>query len=147
MNYAMGTDDGISTKDYDQAEVILLGVSRSGKTPTCLYLGLQFGIYAANYPLTEETLLKRHVTLPEALVPFRKKLFGLTISPERLQRIRSGRMPNTRYASLSQCQLEVAMTESLFESETIPFVNVTSMSIEEISATVLLECKLQRRFF
>lgn len=147
MNYAMGTDDGISTKDYDQAEVILLGVSRSGKTPTCLYLGLQFGIYAANYPLTEETLLKRHVTLPKALVPFRKKLFGLTISPERLQRIRSGRMPNTRYASLSQCQLEVAMTESLFESEMIPFVNVTSMSIEEISATVLLECKLQRRFF
>ena len=77
MNYAMGTDDGISTKDYDQAEVILLGVSRSGKTPTCLYLGLQFGIYAANYPLTEETLLKRHVTLPEALVPVYRLEFSL----------------------------------------------------------------------
>lgn len=147
MNYAIGTDDGVSTKDYDQAEVILLGVSRSGKTPTCLYLGLQFGIYAANYPLTEENLLKRHTTLPQSLVPFRKKLFGLTISPERLQRIRSGRMPNTRYASLSQCQYEVALSETLFAHEDIRSVNVTSMSVEEISATVLHECKLQRRFF
>lgn len=147
MNYAIGTDDGISTKDYDQAEVILLGVSRSGKTPTCLYLGLQFGIYAANYPLTEENLLRRHTTLPEALAPFRKKLFGLTISPERLSKIRAGRMPNTRYASLSQCQFEVALSETLFAHEDIRSVNVTSMSIEEISATVVHECKLQRRFF
>lgn len=147
MNYAIDTDDGVSTKDYDQAEVILLGVSRSGKTPTCLYLGLQFGIYAANYPLTEENLLRRHTSLPEVLVPFRKKLFGLTIAPERLQKIRSGRMPNTRYASLSQCQFEVAMTETLFAYEAIPYVNVTSMSVEEIAAMVLHEGKLQRRVF
>ena len=147
MNYAMGTDDGVSTKEYDKAEVILLGVSRTGKTPTCLYLGLQYGIYAANYPLTEEILIKRHTILPDALLPFRRKLFGVTITPERLQKIRSGRRPNSRYSSLSQCQLEIAMAETLFASEEIPFLNVTSMSIEEIAATILHEGGLQRRFF
>jgi len=145
VNYALGNDDGISTKNYDRADIIIVGVSRTGKTPTCLYLAMQFGIYAANYPLTEEDLFGKYDELPHALVHFRKKLYGLTINPERLHRIRSERRPVSRYSSLEQCQLEVAAAESLFLAEHIPHINITSVSIEEIAATVLHEFGLQRR--
>jgi regulator of PEP synthase PpsR (kinase-PPPase family) len=96
VNYALNNDDGISTKDYDRADVILVGVSRTGKTPTCLYLGLQYGIYAANYPLTEEDLLSRFMKIPSSVSVYSKKLYGLSINPERLQAIRSERRPNSR---------------------------------------------------
>jgi hypothetical protein len=145
VNYAISNDDGASTKEYDKADIILIGVSRAGKTPTCLYLGLQFGIYAANYPLTEEDLFDRDGYLPAALAPFRRKLFGLTISPERLYHIRSRRRPDSRYASFEQCRQEVALAETLFQYEDIPFINITTMSVEEIAATVLHECNLRRR--
>lgn len=147
VNYALGSDDGISTKSYDQADVILVGVSRAGKTPTCLYLGMQFGIYAANYPLTEEDLFGRSDELPHVLMPFRRKLFGLTIYAERLQKIRSQRRPNSRYSSFDQCQREIMAAESLFSSERIPSINVTTMSVEEIAAKVLHENKLERRLW
>ena len=145
VNYAMCNDDGASTKDYDQADVILIGVSRAGKTPTCLYLGLQFGIYAANYPLTEEDLVNKDGYLPPALAHFRRKLFGLTISPERLYNIRARRRPDSRYSSLEQCRQEVSLAETLFQYEDIPFINITTMSVEEIAATVVHECNLRRR--
>jgi hypothetical protein len=145
VNYAISNDDGASTKEYDKADIILIGVSRAGKTPTCLYMGLQFGIYAANYPLTEEDLFDRDGYLPAALAPFRRKLFGLTISPERLYHIRSRRRPDSRYASFEQCRQEVALAETLFQYEDIPFINITTMSVEEIAATVLHECNLRRR--
>jgi regulator of PEP synthase PpsR (kinase-PPPase family) len=145
LNYALGNDDGISTKNYDKADIIVVGVSRTGKTPTCLYLGMQFGIYAANYPLTEEDLFGRNDELPNALIPFRKKLYGLTIKPERLHKIRSERRPQGRYSSIQQCQLEVAAAELLFLTEQIPYINITTVSIEEIAATALHECGLQRR--
>ncbi len=147
VNYALSNDDGISTKDYDKADVIIVGVSRTGKTPTCLYLGLQFGIYAANYPLTEEDLYIEYKKIPGVLQPHRERLFGLTINPERLQKIRSERMPNSRYSSLVQCQRELAMAEFLFVSKNIPFINITTMSVEEIVATVMHRSKLQRRLF
>ena len=146
VNYAMYNDDGASTKGYDEADIILIGVSRAGKTPTCLYLGLQFGIYAANYPLTEEDLVNKDGYLPHVLSPHRRKLFGLTISPERLFTIRSRRRPDSRYASLEQCHQEVDLAETLFRYEDIPFINITTMSVEEIAATVLHECNLKRRF-
>jgi len=145
VNYALGNDDGMSTKNYDKADIVVVGVSRTGKTPTCLYLGMQFGIYAANYPLTEEDLFGRYDELPNVLIPFRKKLYGLTINPERLHRIRSERRLQSRYASLQQCQVEIAAAESLFLSEHIPYINITTVSVEEIAATVLHECGLQRR--
>jgi regulator of PEP synthase PpsR (kinase-PPPase family) len=146
VNYAMYNDDGVSTKEYNQADIILIGVSRAGKTPTCLYLGLQFGIYAANYPLTEEDLVNKDGYLPHVLAPYRRKLFGLTISPERLYTIRARRRPDSRYASLEQCHQEVTLAETLFHYEDIPFINITTMSVEEIAVTVLHECNLQRRF-
>lgn len=145
VNFAMNNDDGASTKDYDQADVILIGVSRAGKTPTCLYMGLQFGIYAANYPLTEEDLVNKDGYLPQALMPFRRKLFGLTISPERLSNLRARRRPGSRYSSFEQCRQEVSLAETLFQYEDIPFINITAMSVEEIAATVVYECNLRRR--
>jgi len=147
VNFAISNDDGVSTKDYDRADVVLIGVSRAGKTPTCLYLGLQFGIYAANYPLTEDDLQIEYKKIPGVLVPFRDRLFGLTINAERLQKIRSERRPNSRYASLHQCQQEVAMAEFLFVSKNIPFINITTMSVEEIAATIMHRVRLKRRLF
>ncbi len=145
VNYALGHDDGISTKNFEEADVILVGVSRTGKTPTCIYLGLQFGIYAANYPVTEEDFTQQDKRIYSLLSPYKKKIFGLTINPERLHKIRSERRPGSRYASLGQCRLEVAMCESFFISEDIPFLNITSMSIEEIAATIMHAHKLPRR--
>ena len=145
VNYALNNDDGISTKDYDKADIILIGVSRTGKTPTCLYLGLQCGIYAANYPITEEDLYIDYKKVPGVFQPYRQKLFGMTISPERLQKIRYERLPDSRYSSLVQCQREVSMTEFLYVTKSIPFLNITSMSVEEIVATLIHRSGLPRR--
>lgn len=145
INYALQADDGTGTKEYDRADIILIGVSRAGKTPTCLYMGMQFGIYAANYPLTEEDLLEKRGEMPSVLFPFRQKLYGLTINPERLQKIRSQRRPNSRYASFPQCRLEIEAAEAFFEKWSVPYVNVTTMSVEEIASKILHETNLGRR--
>ncbi len=145
VNFALFNDDGANLNQYPRADVILIGVSRSGKTPTCLYLALQFGINAANYPLTEDDL--DSPSLPSALKPFKDKLFGLTISPEYLQRIREERRPASRYASLQQCRREIDMLEELYFREKIPFLNTTTVSIEEIATTILQETGLHRRLF
>jgi len=145
MNYALSHDDGMLSRNYDRADIILVGVSRTGKTPVCIYMALQFGIYAANYPLTSEDVLSGK--LPAALLAHRTRLYGLTIRPERLVQIRGERRPNSAYASLRQCQYEVARTEALFRHEKIPHTNTTIMSIEEISTTILQETKLKRRLF
>lgn len=113
VNYALANDDGANLKDYAKADIILVGVSRSGKTPTSLYLALQYGIKAANYPFVEEDM--DGLRLPEVLRPHRNKLFGLTITPERLSSIREQRRPNSRYASLRQCKLELTEVEALFQ--------------------------------
>lgn len=145
MNYALANDDGVSTRHYDGAEVILVGVSRSGKTPTCLYLALHYGVYAANYPLTEDDL--EDGKLPPGLDKHRKKLFGLTIDPARLQNIRQERRPDSRYASGRQVSYEVREAEFLFRRYGIPFLNTTTSSVEEIATTVLQSAGLQRRFY
>ena len=145
VNYALNTDDGLSPRHYHQADVILVGVSRSGKTPTSLYLALQYGIYAANYPLTEEDL-KQH-KLPTSLVPFKEKLFGLTIEPERLQSIRSERRADSRYASLAQCRLETQEAMHIFQVGKVPYLDSTHHSIEELATKLLGSLKLSRRVY
>lgn len=145
MNFALNNDDGVNVTRYNQADVILCGVSRSGKTPACLYLALQFGIFAANYPLTEEDLAFRG--LPASLAEHKKKLYGLTIDPERLSQIRTERRANSRYSSIKQCQYEVARVESLFRQQKVPFTTTTHKSIEEIATTILLESGLKRRIY
>lgn len=145
VNFAMATDDGTITRNYPQADIIITGVSRSGKTPTCLYLALQFGIRAANYPLTEEDMADQR--LPVAIAPYRDRLFGLTIDAERLQQIRTERKPDSRYASLKQCEYEVRQAEALYRAHAIPFLDTSIMSIEEIATTILHRRGLQRRLY
>lgn len=135
VNYAMNHDDGGITRDLNRSDIILVGVSRCGKTPTSLYLALQYGIYAANYPLVPEDFETE--SLPSALKPLCGKLHGLTIRPERLQKIRTERSPNSRYASLENCQNEVKQAESLMNLFNIAYLDVTSMSVEEIATTIM----------
>lgn len=145
VNYALVHDDGVSTRDLNQADIILIGVSRSGKTPTCLYMALQFGIRAANYPLLPEDF--GSMTLPSQLKPFGHKLYGLTIRPERLQQIRNERKPGSRYATLANCQFEVKEAESLMRQDGIRYLDTTTKSIEEIAATILHQSNLERHIY
>ena len=144
MNYALTHDDGIAF-DYEEADVILVGVSRAGKTPTCVYLALHYGIKAANYPLTDGDLESDR--LPPRLKAWRRKLFGLTIDPERLQQIRQERRPDSRYAKLETCRREVQAAEAMFQLERIPTLSTTHTSIEEISSKVLSTLGLQREMY
>ena len=144
MNYALTHDDGVSL-DYNDADVILVGVSRAGKTPTCIYLALHHGVRAANYPLTDEDLEQDR--LPPRLRPHRAKLFGLTIDPLRLQQIRQERRANSRYAQLETCKREVAAAETMMRAERIPVLSTTHTSIEEISSKVLTTLGLHREMF
>jgi len=143
VHFALDNDDGARTRHYDKADLILVGVSRSGKTPTSIYLSLQFGIRVANYPLTEEDLDDNR--LPAVLKPHKQKLFGLMIDAERLVAIRSERKANSRYASFSQCQMELRAIEGIYISEGLKYLNVSEMSIEEISTRVLQMTGLKRR--
>lgn len=143
VHFALDNDDGARTRHYDMADVILVGVSRSGKTPTCLYLALQFGVKAANYPLTEDDL--DDLDLPKVLKDHRAKLFGLSIEPERLANIRTERKPNSKYASIQQCESEVRGAEAIFNRYGIPFINSTHASIEEISTMIIEVAGLKRR--
>lgn len=142
-NYALANDDGGSIRDYDMADVILLGVSRSGKTPTCLYLAMQYGVYAANFPLTEEEF--ESGSLPDKILKNRSKLFGLTIAPARLQQIRKERRAMGRYSSAQQVRFELREAERMFNRYAIPFVDTTEFSIEEISSRILDSTGVERR--
>ena len=143
VNFSLNHDDGVSAKDLADADVILMGVSRSGKTPTCLYLALQYGIRAANYPLTPDDL--DSTDLPRMVKPFKSKIFGLTIDPARLHHIRTERRPNSQYASPENCRREVNEAESMFRQHGIPYTSTTHKSVEELAAGIMLACKLQRR--
>ena len=133
-NFALTHDDGTDL-DYDDADVLLVGVSRSGKTPTCLYLALHHSLRAANYPLTPDDLDADR--LPEKLRRHRRKLFGLTIDPVRLQKIRQERKPGSRYATLEVCRKEVSIAEAMFQREQIPVLSTTHTSIEEIASKIV----------
>jgi regulator of PEP synthase PpsR (kinase-PPPase family) len=145
INFAMAHDDGASHRELAQADVILVGVSRSGKTPTSLYLALQFGVRAANYPLIPEDF--QRMQLPEALRSQKTKLYGLTIAPERLREIRQERRPDSRYADLDNCRFEVDEAEKLMRREGIRCSNSTSKSIEDIATTILRELRLARHVY
>jgi [pyruvate, water dikinase]-phosphate phosphotransferase / [pyruvate, water dikinase] kinase len=141
VNYALNHDDGGITRDLPSADVVLIGVSRCGKTPTSLYLALQFGIHAANYPLVEEDFAAKD--LPSPLKPLLNKLYGLTIAPERLHQIRAERSPDSRYASLENCRSEVRQAENLMSIFNIPRLDITSMSVEEIATTIVHQAGLR----
>mgnify|MGYP001022674028 FL=1 len=142
INYTLAHDDGQTHADLSGADVVLIGVSRSGKTPTSLYLAMQFGLKVANYPLIPEDFDRKQ--LPPVLEPIRKKLFGLTIDPQRLSDIRNERRPNSRYASLQNCRHEVAEAEAMMRRAGVQWLSSTHKSIEEISTTVLQQVLPQR---
>ncbi|SEV95837.1 hypothetical protein SAMN04515660_1303 [Luteibacter sp. 329MFSha] len=143
-NYALAHDDGLDV-DYNQADVVLVGVSRSGKTPTCLYMALHYGVCAANYPLTDDDLDK--LELPTRLRPYRSRLFGLTIDPNRLAQIREQRRPGSRYATLKQCRWELEQADRLMRRENIPVLNTTHTSIEEISSKIFEYLGIERHMY
>ena len=145
VNYSLSHDDGVSTRDLTEADVILVGVSRCGKTPTCLYLAMQFGIRAANYPLVPEDFSS--MQLPAQIKLLRNRLYGLTIRADRLQQIRNERRPGSAYAMLATCEFEVREGEALMRQEGVPYLDATSKSVEELATTILHEAKLVRRVY
>lgn len=145
VNYSLKTDDGVAAKEYAQADVILTGVSRTGKTPTSLYLAMHYGLKAANYPIVDDEI-DTHF-LPAALKNHKDKIFGLLVTPERLQQIRTKRRPDSQYSSLSQCQYEIRQTKALFQQENVPYFDVSSMSIEEVSSIIMSKLKITSRTF
>ncbi len=145
IEYTLAHDDGVSLKDLDRADIILLGVSRSGKTPTSLYMAMQFGLRVVNYPFIAEDMYAMRL-LPEFEF-HRHKLFGLTINAERLTEIRENRLAGSEYASNQQCLQELATVEALFRREAIPYINTSSLSVEEISTRILERTGLKRRLF
>jgi regulator of PEP synthase PpsR (kinase-PPPase family) len=145
INFTQAHDDGASTRALSKAQVILVGVSRCGKTPTSLYLALQFGVRAANFPLTPDDFVERK--LPSSVLPHRDRLFGLTINPERLQKIREERRPGSKYASLENCRYEVRECEHLLDRERVPTIDTTAKSIEEIATTILHRAQLKRHVY
>jgi len=142
INFSLAHDDGQSSRNLDIADVILVGVSRSGKTPTSLYLAMQHGIKAANYPLIPDDFERGH--LPSSLAPYRRKCFGLTIDPERLAQIRNERRPNSRYAALDNCRYEVNEAEAMMRRDGIQWLSSTHKSIEEIATTILRDIRPDR---
>ena len=142
INFALKNDDGITTKEYKDADVILIGVSRSGKTPTCLYLAMQFGLRAANYPLTETDMSDGN--LPTILQPYRDKLFGLMINAGRLRTIREIRRQNSKYASMAQCQKETRLINALFQIENIQSIDSSHISVEEIATSIIQLMNISR---
>lgn len=142
VDFSLATDDGLGTRNYAEADIILIGVSRVGKTPTSLYMAMHHSLWAANYPLTDEEL--EHTTLPDALRPHREKLFALTIDPVRLHQIRQKRRPDSVYADIATCTREVTIAERMFQRERIPSTNTTTQSIEEIAATIMRQSELPR---
>lgn len=145
INYSLAHDDGQSNKNLSNADVILVGVSRSGKTPTTLYLAMQYGIKAANYPLIPDDFERGK--LPSALPPFKGKIFGLSIAPERLSEIRNERRPGSKYASLENCRYEVNEAEAMMKREGIHWLSSTAKSIEEIATTILQDIKSDVRIY
>ena len=139
INYSLAHDDGQSNQNLADADVILVGISRVGKTPTSLYLAMQYGLKAANYPLIPEDFERRQ--LPKDLIPFKQKIFGLMIDAERLSEIRNERRPGSNYAKLENCRYEINEATAMMKKETIPWVVTTSKSIEEIATTVLQAIK------
>ncbi|MBX3606301.1 MAG: kinase/pyrophosphorylase [Piscinibacter sp.] len=145
INFSLAHDDGQSAKNLAEADVILVGVSRSGKTPTSLYLAMQHGIKAANYPLIPEDFDRGRI--PSTLAPYKKKCFGLTIDPERLAQIRNERRPDSKYASLENCRYEVREAEAMMRRESIAWLSSTHKSIEEIATTILRDLRPDRLMY
>ncbi len=142
IDFSLIHDDGAKTRNYDETDIILIGVSRTGKTPSCLYLALQFGLKAANYPITEEDMESE--LLPAPIRPYTDRLYGLTTDANRLCKIRQERRPNSRYSSLEQCRYELRAVEDMYYRHKIRYLSTTTISVEEIAARIVEDTGLHR---
>ncbi len=142
IDFSLIHDDGGKTRNYDESDIILIGVSRTGKTPSCLYLALQFVLKAAKYPITEEDMESDFLPVP--IRPFKDRLYGLTTEAYRLVNIRQERRPNSRYSSIEQCRFELRVAEEMYHHHDIPYLNTTTMSVEEIAARIVENTGLHR---
>lgn len=141
VEYAIEHDDGQSGRALEQADLVIIAPSRCGKTPTTMYLALQYGLLVANYPLTDDDLPMD--SLPRSIAPFATRCFGLTTTPMRLSQVRHERRPDSRYASLSQCARELRRAEDLYRRHRIPFLNSATKSVEEMSAVIMQSLRLR----
>ncbi|MEE9444122.1 MAG: pyruvate, water dikinase regulatory protein [Cocleimonas sp.] len=140
LNFTLKHDDAMVLKTLGDADVIIVGVSRSGKTPTSLYLALKFGIKAANYPITEDDFEQN--ALPDVLLENRDKLFATSIKAKRLHQIREKRMPNSSYSALETCKSEIKQAHALYEKYGLTPMDVTTQSIEELAAQIVRKLKV-----
>lgn len=141
INFSMKYDDGVRMEDYSEADLILIGVSRAGKTPTSLYMALHYGLLTANYPLADDDF--ENGVLPSALTNVKEKLFGLTIDPIQLHKIRQKRRADSQYSSLQQCQREVNQALQFYKRYRIPHADSTAMSIEELASLIVHRMNLE----
>jgi [pyruvate, water dikinase]-phosphate phosphotransferase / [pyruvate, water dikinase] kinase len=137
LNYAIGHDDGQGGQDLEQADVVLVGVSRTSKTPTCIYLAHR-GVRAANVPLVPTR------PPPEKLFELKNTLVvGLTISPDRLIQIRRNRLLSLKenrestYIDIEAVREETVKARRLYERQGWPVIDVTRRSVEETAAAVM----------
>jgi hypothetical protein len=143
IEFAIEHDDGLSPRGLDRADVVLLGPSRCGKTPTAMYLALQHGLFVANYPLVDEDL--ETTDLPAPVRDLADRCFGLTTTVARLSRVRQERRPDSRYASEEQCRYELRRATAMYDRHRLPTVDTSSASVEEIAAVVIQTLARQRR--
>lgn len=140
VEFSIAHDDAASFAHIDSADLILLAPSRCGKTPTAMYLAMQHGLRVANYPLTEDD---RPGQLPEVLRPFKRRLFGLTTTAQRLSQVRGERRPGSGYATLDRCRTELRHAETLYRSYRIPYIDSHAMSVEEMASVILTTMDLR----
>ena len=135
INYTLAHDDGISFENLNDADVILVAVSRCGKTPTSLYLAMQFSLKVANYPIVDQDFKRGN--LPAEILKHPQKLFGLTISPERLSVLRTERKLSENYAHIDICRRDIYSAEDLMNAARIRFIDTSRQSIEEIATSIV----------
>lgn len=141
LNFTLSHDDGMKINDMESADIILTGVSRSGKTPTCLYLAMHYNLKAANYPLVDNDF--DSTSLPQPIAEYKSRVFGLTISPQQLCKIREERRPSSKYSSYEQCEFETKKAEAIFKNSNLPYLDTTSTSIEEITTTIIQRMQIK----
>ena len=137
IHYTIAHDDGTAIRDYHEADLIIVGVSRAGKNPISVFLATQMGIKTANYPLVENDLA--HCHLPEDILANKEKVIGLSISPEVLHSFREQRYNSSNYARIENCRKEILLAKRIFERHDIPIIYSDGRSIEETATLVAQE--------
>jgi len=144
IHYCLAHDDGTKVSEYDEADVILLGVSRSGKTPVSVFLATQMGLKSANFPLTSEYL--NSYRLPDLIRQNKNRVVALTTSTEQLRSAREKRYTGSKYAQRATCVEELKQAEQIYLKAHIPIVSTAGKSIEETATQVMQELGISKKY-